>query len=215
MKSKTNKAMGRLGSATLLLTFAFVLPVIARGCSDPPPEYIGAEKTTGDMPTPPENGGQRTPTFTDTVQWSGNAAASYADLGNIAPDFRYEEAQQVRISVIRFQLAQPAEVAISHCGSNLAGTALLLVDSVRQTVASLEDGTLPVAACSNPALGQVRVAAPAGVYYAVGYVAGTVQVDVSKLLGLPSPTLIYMQTNAATGTLRTGMVCSPLSAAQR
>jgi hypothetical protein len=210
MKSKTNKITGRPEGAMPVLILAFALLGIAWACNDPHAEYVGAEKPTGGTPTSPENGGQRMPPRTDTAQWRDNAAASYADLGNIAPDFSHGVAQQVRISVIRFRLAQPAEVVISHCASNLASTALLLVDSVRQTIISSEDGALTIAACSNPALGQVRVVAQAGVYYAVGYVAGTVQVDISKLLGLSSPTLITMQTNAVTGTLRTDMACSPL-----
>jgi hypothetical protein len=144
--------------------------------------------------------------------WRESATASFTNLGVVDPDFRYEAAQHVRFSIIRFQLFFPAEVEISHCGSNLASTTLLLLDSVRQTLISSMDGSPPTVACSRPTLGLLRVAAQAGVYYAVGCVAGTVQVDVSKLLGATSPAIISMQTTAVTGTLRTDITCSPLPA---
>ncbi|MDR1343173.1 MAG: hypothetical protein LBK18_07980 [Prevotellaceae bacterium] len=212
MKTKKNTTAGRLGSALPSLTIIFALLGVPAACSDPHTEYIRAstEKSSTDTPTPPESGGQQGETFIDTSRWRGDVAASFTDLGSIGHDFCYTADEQVRISVIRFRLDYPAEMVVSHCGSDLAGATLLLLDSVRQVAISPEESSLPEDACGNPALGKLRVAAQVGVYYAVGYASGVVQVDISQLVGATSPTIISLQTNAVTGTLRTAITCSPL-----
>lgn len=207
MNTQKSKALRQIGMA-----LAATLLCALWACSDPREEYAAksAEASSGGTDAPPEQGWQRDGSIMDTFVWRGDAAASFTDLGDVESGFRHEASQQVRISIIRFRLSQPAEVEVSHCGSGLASAGLLLVDSARQAVVLPGEGNLPEAPCSNPALGQLRMEAQPGVYYAVGYAAGVVQVDVSTLLGVASPAIISMQTNAVTGALRTVVACSPL-----